>query len=184
MARLATADAAGAPHVVPFCYAVVGPHLYFVIDDKPKRRLGRALKRMRNIAENPAVAVLADDYAEDWRRLAFLLVRGRAEVVARDDERRRALTALRRRYPQYRSMPLAGAEHPVVRITPEHAHLWRAAGARAGHGAAPAGSPSAVSRPADAARSRRRAGGPGRPRASRPRAPRARRDRRGRSGRA
>jgi PPOX class probable F420-dependent enzyme len=126
--RLATADRAGAPHVVPFCFALDGDALYFVIDAKPKRAQGTAVKRMRNIAENPAVAVVVDDYDEDWTRLGYLLVRGRAAVVTDAAERARALAALRARYPQYRAMALAGAAHPVVRITPEHAHLWTAGG--------------------------------------------------------
>ena len=127
MARLATADRSGAPHVVPLCYAVEGDHLYFVIDAKPKARAGTGLKRMRNLTENPAVALVVDDWDEDWTRLAYLLVRGRAAVVANPGERAQALALLRARYPQYRSMTLEGAAHPVVRITVERAHLWRAA---------------------------------------------------------
>ncbi len=52
-----------------------------MIDAKPKRRGGTAIKRMRNIAENPAVALVVDDYGEDWSALAYLLVRGTAAVV-------------------------------------------------------------------------------------------------------
>ncbi len=163
IARLATADAAGTPHVVPFCYALVGDRLYFVVDAKPKRRTGLGLKRMRNIAANPAVAVVADDYDEDWSALAYLLVRGRAEIVTTAAERRRALAALRARYPQYRTMPLVGVAHPVVRITPTHAHHWRAADAVA-----------VTSRAADAPRAPRGAGPdrPKPPRRRRPRSPR------------
>jgi PPOX class probable F420-dependent enzyme len=126
VARFATADADGAPHVVPLCYALMGTRLYFVVDAKPKQPGGLALKRMRNIAENPAVALVVDDYGDDWTALAYLLIRGRAQVVTDRRERQRALRALRARYPQYRSMALAGVEHPVVRIIPSHAHLWRA----------------------------------------------------------
>lgn len=136
VARLATADAGGSPHVVPLCYAVSGACVYFVVDDKPKHPGGRALKRMRNIAENPRVALVADDYGEDWSALAFLLVRGRADVVTAARERRRALTALRARYPQYRSMDLDGPAHPVVRITPSRVHFWQAGRVRKRGGAA------------------------------------------------
>lgn len=136
IARLATADAGGTPHVVPLCYAVSGDQLYFVVDDKPKHPGGRALKRMRNIAENPAVALVVDDYAEDWRSLAFLLVHGRAAIVDGAAERTLALKALRLRYRQYRAMDLDGPEHPVVRITPSRVHQWKAAGiTRRGGGA-------------------------------------------------
>lgn len=126
VAHLATADAHAAPHVVPLCYARVGACFYFVIDDKPKRAVPRRLKRMRNIAANPHVALVIDDYAEDWEQLAYLLLRGRAQVVDDVPEYDRALTELRTRYPQYRRMPLAFATHPMIRIRVEHAHLWRA----------------------------------------------------------
>lgn len=162
VARLATADAGGAPHIVPLCYALAGTHLYFVVDAKPKRRSGLALKRMRNLAQNPAVALVVDDYAEDWTALAFLLVRGRADVVTDGRERTRALTALRARYPQYRPMTLDGPEHPVVRITPHHAHLWQAATSLSRRGD-------------DAARPARRAASRDRPTTPRPRARRPRR---------
>ena len=158
VARLATADAGGAPHVVPLCYAVSGDHVYFVVDDKPKDPGGRALKRMRNIAENPAVALVVDDYAENWRRLAFLLLRGRAAIVDDPAERARALKALRLRYRQYRAMDLDGPEHPVVRITPSRVHQWQAAG---------------VTRRGGGARSTPRAGAAAR-RTSRPRRSRSR----------
>ena len=98
---------------------------YFVIDEKPKRtRTG--LKRLRNIAANPQVALVIDDYDDDWRRLAYLLLQGQAAVVAAQSEYDTALTALRQRYPQYRVMPLAFGTHPMVRIVPQRRHLWRA----------------------------------------------------------
>lgn len=126
VAHLATAGRDGAPHVVPLCFALDGDILYFVIDAKPKRRTGTGLQRMRNLLENPRVALVIDDYDEDWSRLAYVLVRGHAAVVDDAAETRRALTSLRAKYPQYRAMPLDGAEHPVVRITPERVHVWRA----------------------------------------------------------
>lgn len=164
VARLATADADGAPHVVPVCYAVSGTRVYFVVDDKPKSPGGRALKRMRNIAANPQVALVVDDWSEDWRRLAFVLIRGVAAIVTDARERRRALRALRTRYPQYRSMRLEGPEHPVVGITPSHAHSWRAA--------------PALTRPGVDGRLRPPAGSRDRPTSTRPRSrarPRGRR---------
>jgi len=125
VAHLATADAAGAPHVIPICYALIGDAFYFVVDEKPKRtRTG--LKRLRNIAANPQVALVIDDYDEDWTRLAYLLVRGRAALVGEPAEYDTALTVLRQRYPQYRAMHLGFETHPLVRIVPEQRHLWRA----------------------------------------------------------
>ena len=163
VARFASADAAGGPHIVPLCYALAGEHLYFVVDAKPKQPGGLALRRMRNLAENAAVALVVDDYAEDWTALAFLMIRGRADIVTDGRERKRALTALRTRYPQYRAMALDGPEHPVVRITPNHAHLWQAAKA-----------PRIIPRD-DGAQPARRAGSRDRPTSPRPRVPQARR---------
>jgi PPOX class probable F420-dependent enzyme len=126
VAHLATADRDGEPHVVPLCYALAGDAIYFVIDGKPKRRGGLGIKRMRNIAENPNVALIVDDYDEDWGALKYLLIRGRAAVVTDDGERTEALVLLRAKYPQYRAMELVGDDYPVVRITPAHIHFWRA----------------------------------------------------------
>lgn len=79
---LATADAQGRPHVVPVCYAVSRNWIYITIDDKPKRTDSGSLKRLRNIAENPAVAFVADRYDdEDWSRLGWVVVRGIAEII-------------------------------------------------------------------------------------------------------
>ncbi len=126
VAHLATADRAGIPHVVPLCFALGDSEvLYFVIDAKPKRHAGTALKRMRNIAENPRVSIVADEYGEDWTRLAYVLVHGTASVVTDAAERDTALALLRAKYPQYRAMDLDGPSHPVVRVAIEHAHHWR-----------------------------------------------------------
>jgi PPOX class probable F420-dependent enzyme len=124
--HLATADASGAPHVVPLCYARVGDSIYFVCDEKPKRAGPRALKRLSNIAHNPRVALVIDDYDEEWSRLAFLLLRLQAEIVRDEDEYQRALGALRGRYPQYRAMSLKMSANPIVRLIPNRFHLWRA----------------------------------------------------------
>ena len=128
VAHLATADGAGAPHVVPLCYARVGDLLYFVADDKPKRRGPGRLKRLANIEENRRVALVVDDYDENWTRLAFLLLHLEAEIVSDEDEYARGLAALRERYPQYREMKLVRSTHPMVRMTPRRSHLWKAAG--------------------------------------------------------
>jgi PPOX class probable F420-dependent enzyme len=127
VARLATSDLQGAPHLIPIVYASVGAAVYFIIDDKPKRSR-TSLKRLRNIEQNSQVALLFDDYDEDWTCLAYLLIHGRAAVVTHRTEYSRALKALRDRYPQYRLMPLAFDSHPLVRITRERGHLWKADG--------------------------------------------------------
>src|SRR5262245_62171418 len=79
VARLATADGAGRPLVLPICYVLRGEALYSPTDAKPKRVPVQRLKRLQNIRENPSVAVVIDDYGEDWTRLAYVLLHGTAE---------------------------------------------------------------------------------------------------------
>src|SRR5947199_35433 len=67
VARLTTADADGKPHIVPITFAVNQDTVFFAVDTKPKRT--RDLKRLRNLAANPSVALLIDHYDEDWSRL-------------------------------------------------------------------------------------------------------------------
>ncbi|MGH7949736.1 MAG: TIGR03668 family PPOX class F420-dependent oxidoreductase, partial [Candidatus Binataceae bacterium] len=116
VARLATADRAGAPHAVPLCFWFDGARVYFVIDEKPKRRTGTRIKRMRNIAENPRVAVILDHYEEDWGGLAYVLLQGTARVVEDSKEYLAALRGLRDKYAQYRAMALSPDRNPIVRI--------------------------------------------------------------------
>ncbi len=113
--HLATADRHGAPHLVPVCYAVAGTTLYVTIDQKPKRT-DILPKRVRNIAENPQAAVIVDRYDEDWRRLAWVMLRGRAEILHQGPEHDHAQALLRVRYPQYAGMDLAPLPVIVLRI--------------------------------------------------------------------
>ncbi|MGH7856328.1 MAG: TIGR03668 family PPOX class F420-dependent oxidoreductase [Candidatus Binatia bacterium] len=123
--RLATADREARPHVIPFVYALVGDSIYFVVDEKPKAS-GKVLKRVRNILENPRVAMVVDVYDEDWSRLEYVMVRGSAALVADEEEFRRVLARLRERYPQYREMRLEPGRNPLVRITPDAVNHWKA----------------------------------------------------------
>jgi len=123
VARLATADRRGRPHVVPICFAAEARAVYHAIDAKPKGRPAAALRRVRNIAENPQVTLLVDHYEEDWRRLWFVLVRGRARLLRRGTARAHGLRLLRRKYAQYRRGLLP--EHAlVIAIRPESVSTW------------------------------------------------------------
>ena len=120
--RLATVSGAGRPHVVPVCYAFDGVLLYTPIDEKPKRVGAGELRRIRNLRENPQVSLVVDDYDEDWTKLAFVIVRGCAEIVERGGERSEALALLREKYPQYRAMALE--DRPLLVIEPESVAAW------------------------------------------------------------
>jgi PPOX class probable F420-dependent enzyme len=117
VARLATVDPQGRPHVVPICFVVDGEMLYTVVDEKPKRT--RRLQRLRNIETNPQVEVLIDEYDEDWSRLWWARLRGTARIV--DDPR--AVELLAAKYPQYREHPPGG---PVIAVSIEERSEWSA----------------------------------------------------------
>ena len=120
--HLATADRSAVPHVVPVCFGLSEDRLYITIDRKPKRDRGRPLKRLANIAENPRVAVVFDRYDEDWRRLAWVMLHGRAEVLTAGLEHDRAQSLLRSRYKQLAAMQIAGL--PVIAIGIERVASW------------------------------------------------------------
>ena len=123
IAHLATADARGAPHVAPVCFAIADRTLYITIDEKPKRQAGRPLKRLRNIAENPAVAVVADRYDEDWTRLGWVILRGKAELLSPGGaEHARAQVLLCRRYRQLNAMHIETL--PVIAVRVEDVISW------------------------------------------------------------
>ena len=117
VARLATVDPQGRPHVVPICFVIDGETLYTVVDEKPKRT--RRLQRLRNIEANPQVEVLIDEYDEDWSKLRWVRLRGTARIV--DD--RRAVELLAAKYPQYVASPPAG---PVIVVSIEERTEWTA----------------------------------------------------------
>jgi PPOX class probable F420-dependent enzyme len=95
VAHLATADSQAVPQVVPVCFGLADEVLYITIDRKPKRAGGRPLKRLRNIAENPRVAVVFDRYDEDWRRLGWVMLHGQAAILTEGGEHDRAQALLR-----------------------------------------------------------------------------------------
>ncbi len=123
--RLATADAAGHPLLVPVCFAFDGAALYSAVDDKPKRT--RDLRRLRNVRENPHASLLVDVWDEDWTRLAWVSVEGHADVLNAGADFTGALELLRAKYAQYRTMALE-REGVVLRLYADRVLAWRAAG--------------------------------------------------------
>jgi PPOX class probable F420-dependent enzyme len=123
VARLATIDGRS-PCLVPVCFAFDGKHIYTAIDKKPKKSGVKELQRVRNIRVNPRVALILDEYDEDWSKLWYILVRGRADLI-KDSERDRwrAIRLLRLKYPQYRTGLLAD-DAQVIRISPEKIVCW------------------------------------------------------------
>lgn len=131
VARLATADGAGEPHAIPVCFACPPglESIYVALDEKPKKGSPTGLKRVRNILENPRVAFIADRYDEEWSLLAYVLLRGRAELVEPEDEageHAAAIRLLRGKYRQYERMRIE--DNPVIALRPERAASWGALG--------------------------------------------------------
>lgn len=124
VARLATADEEGHPHLVPICYAFDGTRFYTPLDEKPKRVEESKLRRVRNIVARHEASLLFDRYDDvDWTRLAYVLVHGRAELIAPEDVGHvEALRLLRERYVQYRAMALE--TRTVIAITPDSVASW------------------------------------------------------------
>ena len=121
VARLATVRPDGSPHIVPVCFAFSGETIYTAVDHKPKATA--ALARLRHIAAEPRVALLADRYEDDWSRLWWVRVDGDATVVEAAHERHNAQAALGAAYGQYAESPPEG---PVIAVRPRRFIGWRA----------------------------------------------------------
>ena len=119
VARLATTDPDGRPHLVPIVFALDGDTLYSAVDRKPKR--STKLRRIENARVRPDVTVLVDHYEDDWSRLWWIRLRGRARVLDEGEERERALELLAEKYPQYRREPPEG---PVLAVDVTDVRTW------------------------------------------------------------
>ncbi len=119
VARLATTDPDGRPHLVPIVFALEDGTLYSAVDRKPKR--STKLRRIENARARPDVTVLVDHYDEDWGRLWWIRLRGRARVLDEGEERERALALLGEKYPQYRTEPPDG---PVLAVDVTDVRDW------------------------------------------------------------
>jgi PPOX class probable F420-dependent enzyme len=128
VARLALLDDAGDPRQLPVVFAPAQGALWSPVDGKPKR--GAEPARLRRIERHPRVSLLLDEYAEDWSRLWWLELRGRAEVVRADGEQdpriAAACAALRAKYPQYGTTPLFLGPPTLLRVVAESARGWAA----------------------------------------------------------
>jgi len=125
VARLATVAEDGRPHLVPVVFALDGDKLYTAVDDV-KRKATTRLRRLRNIAANPAVTLLADHYEDDWTALWWVRADGTARPVdPGEPEAARARALLAERYPQYRDAPPPGV---AIAVAVQRWSGWAAAG--------------------------------------------------------
>jgi PPOX class probable F420-dependent enzyme len=121
VARLATIDPDGRPHLVPIVFALSGNTVYSAVDAKPKR--SRTLRRIENARERPNVAVLVDHYDDKWERLWWVRLRGRGRVLDGGEEAERALSLLAQKYEQYRE---TAPGFPVLAIYVDEWRSWSA----------------------------------------------------------
>jgi PPOX class probable F420-dependent enzyme len=126
VARLATIGEKEVPHAVPVCFVCHHGLFYSPMDRKPKSVAPEKLARLRNIATTPQVALLIDHYEEDWTKLWFILIRGKAMQVPSSARRERtaANRALRKKYPQYAAGMLAD-DALLLRIVPQRVSCWQ-----------------------------------------------------------
>jgi len=122
VAHLATAGLNSQPHVIPICFVFDGKYFYSPIDEKPKRTSPTELKRVINLQANPQAALVIDRYSEDWKHLAYILIRGTAKILHRGVAHAAAVRRLRRKYPQYRQMAIQ--TRPMIEIIPIRWTFW------------------------------------------------------------
>ena len=121
--RLGTSDLEGHPYLVPVCYTFDEEHFVIALDEKPKSVEPSQLKRVRNIEARHEASLLIDQYSDDWSQLGYVLIYGKAEIVAPGHNwHTGALPLLRARYVQYQTMALETL--PMIVITPERITSW------------------------------------------------------------
>ena len=123
--RLATADAEGQPMVVPICYAFDGSALFSAVDAKPKQAPPEGLKRIRNLRENPRVSIVIDEYDEDWSRLRYVIIQGRADLLTAGPQFAHGVDLLVEKYAQYRTLGLGRERGLMIRVTPNRVSSWQ-----------------------------------------------------------
>lgn len=121
--RLATIRPDGSPHIVPVTFALVDETVVTMVDHKPKTTT--RLQRLANLEVEPRVALLVDEWSEDWRHLRWARFDGRAEVHEQGNLWESARDALVAKYDQYRDQPPSG---PAIVITIDGVTGWASSG--------------------------------------------------------
>ena len=126
VARLATVDSENKPYLVPVIFVFDGAHYYLPLDEKTKRHKPEKLKRVKNIQENPNVSLLIDEYNEDWKKLLFVMIQGRAALIGRKGEHNELIEkAHKLLYEKYHQYQKIGIGELCIRISPEKIITWK-----------------------------------------------------------
>jgi coenzyme F420-0:L-glutamate ligase/coenzyme F420-1:gamma-L-glutamate ligase len=128
--RLATVDLECKPHVIPVVFVFDNDrNCYFIpIDEKTKRSRPENLKRVKNIQENPNIALLLDEYNEDWTKLYFIMIRGKGSILGGKKLEQNEMLILEKahkllcdKYPQYKKI---GIGKYLIKIMPQKVVVW------------------------------------------------------------
>ena len=129
VARLATVDSECKPHLIPVVFVFDNDCYFIPIDEKTKRSKPENLKRTKNIQQNPNVALLIDEYNEDWGKLYFIMIQGKASIIGgkESDQNEPALLEkahklLSSKYVQYQEI---GIGEYVIMIVPQKVITWK-----------------------------------------------------------
>ncbi len=117
-----TSSYQNSPHVVPVVFVRLHDQIYSPIDAKPKS--ARKLRRVRNIEHNNAVALILDNYEDNWQKLWWLRLDCLASVVPISS----AITELLMlKYPQYHSIDVGNS---VIELSEIRWQYWSMDGSR------------------------------------------------------
>ena len=125
VARLATVDSECKPHLIPVVFVFDNGYYFIPIDEnKPEN-----LKRIKNIQQNPNVALLIDEYNEDWRKLYFIMIQGKASIIGGKELEQNEQVLLEKahkmlsgKYDQYEEI---GIGHYIIMIVPQKVITWK-----------------------------------------------------------
>ena len=126
VARLATVDSENKPHLVPVVFVFDGNYFFIPVDEKRKKVKPEKLKRIKNLQNNRNVALLIDEYSEDWTKLAFVMIQGKATIITTKTQGniqlQEAYNKLTTKYSQYQKI---GLSEMCIIIKPEKVTSWR-----------------------------------------------------------
>jgi PPOX class probable F420-dependent enzyme len=115
--RVATTGADGQPHLVPVCHVLAGDKIYFGSGDDGRK--------IRNLRDNPHIALTIDLYSDDWSHLKGVMVQGTATIITRGPRFTRARARLYQKYPQYRGdAALTTSDSVIIEVTPRRVFTW------------------------------------------------------------
>ena len=124
VARLATIDSEFKPHVVPVVFVFDGKHFFIPIDQKRKTAKPEKLKRIKNVHDNPNAALLIDEYSEDWTRLAFVMIQGKASIASKTEGNLQVQEAYKKLMTKYLQYQNVGVGEMCIIIAPEKVISW------------------------------------------------------------